>query len=54
MGPLLFNIYVNKLSHLMGMTDVCNYADDTTSHASNVDLKSLITRLEDDVALAIE
>ena len=54
MDPLLFNIYVNELSHLTGMTDVCNYADDTTSHACNVDLKSVITRLEDDVALAIE
>ena len=34
------------------MTDVCNYADDTTFHAC--DLKSLITRLEHNAALAIE
>ena len=36
------------------MIDVCNYADDTTFHACDLDLKSLITRLEHDAALAIE
>ena len=36
------------------MTDVTNYADDTTFHAFDLGLKSLITRLEHDAALAIE
>ena len=36
------------------MTDVCNYADDTTFHTCELDLKSLITRLEHDATLAIE
>ena len=36
------------------MTDKCNYVDDTTSHACDLDLKSLITRLEHDAALAVE
>ena len=36
------------------MTDGCNYADDTTFHACDLDLKSLIARLEHDAALAIE
>ena len=36
------------------MTDVCNYADDKTFHACNLDPRSLITRLEHDVAIAIE
>ena len=36
------------------MTDVCHYADDTIFHACDLDLKSLITRLEHDAALAIE
>ena len=31
-----------------------NYADDTTFHACDLDLKSLLTRLEHDVALVIE
>ena len=54
MVPLLFNIYINDLFYLTEMTDVCNYADDTTFHACDLDLKSLITRLEHDAALAIE
>ena len=36
------------------MTAVCNYADNTTFHACDLDLKSLITRLEHDAAFAIE
>ena len=54
LGPLLFNIYINDLFYLTEMTDVCNYADDTTFHACELDLKSLITRLEHDAVLAIE
>ena len=54
LGPLSFNIYINNLFYLTDMTDVCNYADDTTFHANDLDLKSLITRLEHDSALAIE
>ena len=54
LGPLLFNIYINDLFYLTEMTDVCNYADDTTFHACDLDLKSLITRLEHDAVLAIE
>ena len=52
LGPLLFNIYINDLFYLTDMTDVCNYADDTTFHACDLDLKSLITRLEHDAVLA--
>ena len=54
LGPLLFNIYINNLFYLTDMTDVCNYADDTTFHACDLDLKSLITRLEHDAVLAKE
>ena len=36
------------------MTNVCNYADNTTFHTCKLDLKSLITRLKHDAALAIE
>ena len=54
LGPLLFNIYINDLFYLTDMTDVCNYADDATFLACELDLKSLITRLEHDAALAIE
>ena len=33
---------------------MCNYADDTTFRACDLDLKSLITRLEHEAAVAIE
>ena len=51
LGPLLFNIYINDLFSLTEMPDVCNYADGTTFHACDLDLNSLITRLEHDAPL---
>ena len=54
LGPLLFNIYLNDLFHLMKCTNVSSYADDTTFHVCDSDLKDLITRLEQDSLLAIE
>ena len=36
------------------MTNVCNYADDTTFHACDSGLESLIQRLEHDSMLATE
>ena len=54
LGLILFNIYVNDLFYLIEMTDVCNYDNDTTFHACDLDLKSLDTRLKHDAVLAIE
>ena len=51
---LLFNIYVNDLFYLAEMSDACNYAVDATFHACDMNLKSLIARLEHDAAFAIE
>ena len=54
LGPLLFNIYLNDLFFLSEYTDLCNFADDTTFYACDMDLNSLIKRLEHDSFLAIE
>ena len=54
LGPLLFNIYLNDLFFLSEFTDLCNFADDTTFYACDMDLNSLIKRLEHDSFLAIE
>ena len=54
LGPSLFNIYINDLFFLTEYTNVCNYADDTTFHASDMDLESFVRRLEHDSMLAIE
>ena len=45
-GPLLFNIYINDLFFLKESTNVCNYADNTTFHACDMDLENLVWRLE--------
>ena len=36
------------------MTQVCNFADDTTFYVCDKDLNTLINRLEHDTALAVE
>ena len=52
--PSIFNIYLNDLFYLTEYTNVCSYADDTTFHACDSDLKVLISRLEHDSLLTIE
>jgi len=54
LGPLLFNIYINDLFYITNQTEVCNYADDTTFHACDLDLQNLIRRLEHDSIIAVE
>ena len=36
------------------LTDVCNFADNTTFHACDSSLEDLVNRLEHDTSLAIE
>ena len=47
LGPLSFNIYINDL-------EICNYADDNTINACDMNLENLLRRLEHDSHLAIE
>ena len=54
LGPILFNIYLNDLFYLTEMTQVCNFADDTTFYVCDKDLNILINRLEHDTSLAVE
>ena len=42
----LFNLFINDLFYLIGETDVCNYADDNTLHASHISLNLLMLKLE--------
>ena len=53
LSPLLFNIYLNDLFYQFIETEVCNFADDTTSYACDTNLKNLIQRLEIDSISAI-
>ena len=54
LGPLLFNIYLNDLFWFNEECDVCNFADDTTLHACDKELKNVLLRLEHDTLIAIE
>ena len=54
LGPLLFNIDFNDLFYPAESTEVCNFADGTTFFACGKDLKTLISRLDRDIYLAIE
>ena len=40
LGPLLSNIFLNDLFFLTEFTDLCNFADDTTYYACDLDLNS--------------
>ena len=54
MGPLLFNIYINDLFWLGEQTELCGWADDTSLHACDKSLESLILRLEHDALIIME
>ena len=54
LGPLLFNIYLNDLFWIIEETDVCNFADDTTLYTCDMDLETVLRKLEHDSLLAIE
>ena len=53
LGPLLFNIYLNDLFFQLADTHVCNFADDTTLNACDIELKSILNELEDNALTAI-
>ena len=54
LGPLLFNIYINDLFWFNEQTEACNFADDTTLYSCDIDLRTLLQRLEHDTMIAIE
>ena len=46
LGPLLFNIYINDLLMFVPDLEICNYADDTTLYASDINPSHVIEKLE--------
>ena len=54
LGPLLFNIYLNDLFYQVDYTSICNFADDTTPHASGRELNEVLIVLEHDSNLILE
>ena len=51
LGPILFNIYLNDLFY--ELYEVCNFADDTTLYACDIDLGNVLNQLEDNAHTAI-
>ena len=45
LGPLLFNIYINDLFWNNEEADVCNFADDTTLYACDMNLETVLRKL---------
>ena len=54
LGPLLFNIYLNDLFHIVEKTDICNFADDTTPHSSGFHLNQVMTEAEHNFSILVE
>ena len=54
LGPIVINIYLNDLFYLVEVTNVCNFADNTTIYASDSSLHLFINRLEHDASIAVE
>ena len=48
LGPLLFHIYRNNLFYAVEKADICNFADDTTPHASGYNSKEVMIDVEHD------
>ena len=53
LGPLLFNIYLNDLFFQLINSNVCNFADDTTLYACDLELRTVLHELEDNSLTAI-
>ena len=53
LGPLLFNLFINDLFYIV-KTDICNYADDTTPYATEMNLDTLMNKLECAASTSLE
>ena len=51
LGPLLFNLFINDVFYFVKESDICNYADDNTLSVADVEVDSIINRLEADISV---
>ena len=54
LGLLLFNIYINDLLMFVPDIEICNYADDTTLYASDINPSHVIEKLEKNCSTVAE
>ena len=53
LGPLLFNIHLNDLFFALKDVEVCNFADDTTPFVCDLELNTVLNKLEEKSAIAL-
>ena len=53
LGPFLFNLYINDLFCEISNTNACNFADDTSLNAFDMNLENLLFNLERDTISVI-
>ena len=51
---LFFNIYINDLLLAIQETDICNFADNTTTYACHKNIDNVIWSLENDFTVIIQ
>ena len=51
LGPLLFNLFINDLFLFVENSDVCNYADDNSLIVADINIESIISKLESDMEI---
>ena len=51
LGPLLFNAFIIDIFVFVKKSQICNYADGTTTYACHGDLNTIINNLEADVSV---
>ena len=54
LGPVLFNIYLNDSFFLFNnIVDIYNFADDTVVYACDVNLESVLKKMEENSELVV-
>ena len=54
LGPVLFNIYLNDSFFLFNnIVDIYNFADDTAVYACDVNLESVLKKMEENSELVV-
>ena len=57
LGSIVFNIYLNDYLFLyffmLNDTDICNFTDDTTAYVCDVDVESVLEKLEENSKLEL-